>query len=138
MTCPRLRGALALPALALALPLASCHSTSIDPMEFDYYTSGYSSDYSAPVTAEQRPVGDYQARPASFADRPLIGQPERTTTPDPVATTVTVQKGDTLYAISKRFYGTGGRWREIASLNGIGQADLARLRVGQVLKIPPK
>ena len=103
-------------------------------MEFDYYSSGYS----APMTAEQTPMGDYGARPASLADRPLIQQPEPTTTLAPVATTVTVQKGDTLYAISRRFYGTGRRWREIASHNGIGEADSARLHVGQVLKIPPK
>lgn len=135
MTRPRIRCVLALPVLALALPLASCHSTSIDPMEFDYYSSGYSE----PLTAEETLPGAIPVRPASFADRPVIPQPESTTAPYTGATTtVTVQKGDTLYAISKRSYGTGSRWREIASLNGIGQADLLRLQVGQVLKIPPK
>ena len=49
-------------------------------------------------------------------------------------TTYTVQKGDTLWAIAKRFLGDGGRYREIAEGNGIRNPNL--IFPGQKLRIP--
>lgn len=45
--------------------------------------------------------------------------------------TYTVQKGDTLWAIARRLYSDGTRWKEIAHKNGI--ADPNTLQIGQVL-----
>lgn len=52
-------------------------------------------------------------------------------------TDYTVQKGDGLYRISKKVFGTSSRWKEIASLNGIS-LDNPVVRAGQVLKLPAK
>lgn len=56
--------------------------------------------------------------------------------PTPPATTryYKVVKGDTLWAISIKFYKTGFRWREIADTNGV--TDPRKLQVGKVLRIP--
>ena len=46
----------------------------------------------------------------------------------------TVQKGDTLWSISRQFYGSGARWKDIASANpGINPK---RLKIGQSIVIP--
>ncbi len=48
--------------------------------------------------------------------------------------TVTVQRGDTLWAIAVRYLGNGSRHQEIARLNGI--RDARSLSVGTKLKLP--
>ena len=48
--------------------------------------------------------------------------------------TYTVRKGDTLWSVAEAALGSGSRYREIASLNGLKDAD--SLKVGQVLKLP--
>ncbi|MCJ7543685.1 MAG: LysM peptidoglycan-binding domain-containing protein [Phycisphaerae bacterium] len=54
----------------------------------------------------------------------------------PAANTYTVQKGDTLWSIAQRFLGDGQRWREIVDVNpGL---EPAKLKVGQVIVLPPK
>lgn len=47
--------------------------------------------------------------------------------------TYVVQRGDTLWKIAKNLLGRGGRWMEIAALNGISGT---MIRDGQVLRIP--
>lgn len=55
----------------------------------------------------------------------------------PVPATVTVRSGDTLGAIARRTLGDARRWKEIFELNrGVIGNDPAKLRVGQVLKMP--
>jgi LysM repeat protein len=54
--------------------------------------------------------------------------------PTPVQTTYTVVPGDNLWNISTAFYGTGTRYPEIASANGIENPNL--IFPGQVLVIP--
>ena len=58
--------------------------------------------------------------------------------PAPAATpapqTYTVQRGDTLSAIAKRFYGHAGEYRRIAAANNIANPDL--IHPGQQLVIP--
>jgi len=49
--------------------------------------------------------------------------------------TYTVAKGETLYAISRKTLGKGGRWKEIAKLNGLPEG---KVFAGQVLKLPKK
>ncbi len=48
--------------------------------------------------------------------------------------TYTVVSGDTLWAISERFYGDGNRYQQIADASGIANPDL--IHPGQVLTIP--
>ncbi|SFF23184.1 LysM domain-containing protein [Paenibacillus algorifonticola] len=50
--------------------------------------------------------------------------------------TYTVVKGDTLWIIAKKQLGNGDRWKEIQKLNNISDADLKKLQVGKVLKLP--
>lgn len=46
----------------------------------------------------------------------------------------TVQRGDTLWSIAQRVYGSGQRWKDIAAANNIGNER--KLRIGQQLIIP--
>lgn len=48
--------------------------------------------------------------------------------------TYTVEPGDTLWAISERFYGDGSKYQVIADASGISNPDL--IQPGQVLTIP--
>lgn len=48
--------------------------------------------------------------------------------------TYTVQKGDSLWKIAEKFYGSGTRYIELARINGI--ADPNKLSIGQVIKVP--
>ena len=54
--------------------------------------------------------------------------------PEPAARTYTVESGDTLWAISERFYGDGSKYQIIADASGIANPDL--IQPGQVLTIP--
>jgi LysM repeat protein len=54
--------------------------------------------------------------------------------PEPAARTYTVESGDTLWAISERFYGDGSKYQIIADASGIPNPDL--IQPGQVLTIP--
>jgi nucleoid-associated protein YgaU len=61
-------------------------------------------------------------------------EPPPTTTPEPVVRKYTVVSGDTLTAVSERFYGDPNRYEQIADANGVSNPDL--LHRGQVLTIP--
>ncbi|MFS1514552.1 LysM peptidoglycan-binding domain-containing protein [Chengkuizengella sp. SCS-71B] len=50
--------------------------------------------------------------------------------------TYTLQLGDNLWKVAKKILGDGSRSREIQELNGVSTADLKRLPVGMVIKIP--
>jgi LysM repeat protein len=54
--------------------------------------------------------------------------------PAPKTRVHTVKSGDTLIAISIKYYGTGSKWRRIADANKIKNAN--KLRIGQKLRIP--
>ena len=58
--------------------------------------------------------------------------------PAETAETVTykVQKGDTLSAISLRFYGSAGQWKKILDANPALNGNPNKIRVGQSLTIP--
>lgn len=47
--------------------------------------------------------------------------------------TVTVQKGDTLWAIAKTYLGSGTKYQQLASINGISNPN--RIYVGQIIKL---
>lgn len=54
----------------------------------------------------------------------------------PSARAYIVQSGDTLAAISRKFYNTSGKWKDILEANAGELQDAARLKVGQRLVIP--
>ncbi len=51
--------------------------------------------------------------------------------------THTVQKGETLFQIAGKYYGTGHVWRDLARYNNVSNKD-GSVRVGSRLKIPSK
>lgn len=79
-------------------------------------------------SAEEIPL--MPAEEAAEATEPAA-EPEP---PKPRTFTHVVQKGDTLSSISKQYYGTVGRWRDIQTANGI--SDPRRIVPGVALKIP--
>lgn len=50
--------------------------------------------------------------------------------------TYTLAAGDTLWKVAQKFLGNGARYPEIQKLNNITDAQLKRLPVGMVLKLP--
>ena len=67
----------------------------------------------------------------------VVAQEEAPPAENPAVTenkTHTVQSGDTLWAIAKKYYGNGAQYTQIASANGIGNPNLTH--PGQVFKIP--
>ena len=67
----------------------------------------------------------------------VVAQEEAPPAENPVVTenkTHTVQSGDTLWAIAKKYYGNGSQYTKIASANGIGNPNL--IHPGQVFTIP--
>lgn len=58
--------------------------------------------------------------------------PEKPTVP----ATHTVVAGDTLSGISKKYYGTPARWREIYEANRVSMSSPSALKIGMVLKLP--
>ena len=71
--------------------------------------------------------------------RPLLLRNRRPPTaaappPPPPPRTYTVVSGDTLWAISERFYGDGSKYQVIADASGVANPDL--IHPGQVLTIP--
>ena len=72
------------------------------------------------------PVASLSAR----ADTGLNSRPDTQETPK----SGTVQKGTTLWDLSKKYYGDGNRWKEIAAANG--NINEKKLKMGMELKIP--
>ena len=126
--------------IALAL-CASCSSARIDPMEYDYYSSGY-----AAPDATEPSIEDINAQPANSnrSDSSTTSDPApvapAAAAPAQIAGTVShrIRKGDNLYALSRQYLGTGRRWREIADLNGLSDSDVKRLAVGREIQIPAR
>lgn len=81
--------------------------------------------------------------PAPEADAPEVAvapaavepaTPAPAAPPPPAVRTYTVVSGDTLWAISERFYGDGSKYQVIADASGVANPDL--IHPGQVLTIP--
>jgi nucleoid-associated protein YgaU len=76
-------------------------------------------------------------RAKGLAEEP-VPAPEPAPAPPPPASeparTYTVVSGDTLWAISERFYGDGNQYQRIADASGVENPDL--IYPGQVLTIP--
>ncbi len=64
------------------------------------------------------------------------GSAETRSASDSPTETYTVRQGDSLYAISRRIYGTGSRWRDIYEANRDRLPDENSVRAGMTLRIP--
>lgn len=104
-----------------------------------------------------RPIATPPARPEETIDMPdLVEQPDTTTstsrtsgasasrsaanpnTPVTVARTHTIEKGDSLYRIAQRYYGSGLKWTLIYDANrDVIGPDYNRLVIGRTITIPP-
>jgi nucleoid-associated protein YgaU len=78
-------------------------------------------------------VADIKVRPSTMKDP----TPNRSAAPTAASvTTYTVQSGDTLSAIAKRFFGNANDYMEIFNANRDQLTDPDKIKPGQVLKIP--
>ena len=92
-------------------------------------------DTDAPPPPEPEPAAAPAAEAAPVAEEATPApEPEPQPEPEPAARTYTVESGDTLWAISERFYGDGSKYQVIADASGISNPDL--IQPGQVLTIP--
>ena len=90
---------------------------------------------STPVQAATR-VSPAPQTPQMRQSSPTQSVNTNTPSPSNVPRTYTVQSGDTLSAISKRFYGTPSRWIDIYQANRDRLSSESALRVGQEVRIP--
>jgi nucleoid-associated protein YgaU len=84
----------------------------------------------APEPAAEEAAPEAAAEPAGD----VAPVPPAAPAPEPTARTYTVESGDTLWAISERFYGDGNKYQTIADASGVPNPDL--IYPGQVLTIP--
>jgi len=101
------------------------------------WASGTNTDEAPPPPPEAE-VESPEVAPAA-AEEPLPpaeapAPPPPPPPPPPAPRTYTVVSGDTLWAISERFYGDGSKYQRIADASGISNPDL--IHPGQVLTIP--
>lgn len=73
---------------------------------------------------------------ASTGQQTASVEKERDASTAPTAKTVTVQKGDTLWALAKKYYGDGAQYTKIFNANTDKVSNPNLIYVGQVLTIP--
>jgi nucleoid-associated protein YgaU len=95
--------------------------------------AGDGTAWSTKTETDAPPPPEPEAAPAAAA-APAAEEAAATYEPEPAARTYTVESGDTLWAISERFYGDGSKYQIIADASGISNPDL--IFPGQVLTIP--
>jgi nucleoid-associated protein YgaU len=83
-------------------------------------------DWQREVVADIRVKAGAEASPSQGAGAPAAAQPA----------TYTVQAGDTLSGIARRFYGNANDYMDIFNANRDQLSDPDKIQVGQVLKIP--
>jgi LysM repeat protein len=87
--------------------------------------------------ATNAPTAPAATPPASSAPAPAATTAPATAAPDvnaPRPTTYTLQAGDTLESVGKQWGITG---RRLQKYNHFTNAQVRRLQIGQVIKIPP-
>src|SRR6202158_2249747 len=85
------------------------------------WSSNTATDAPPPPPAAQAPAPEVVEAAAEEATAPAAA-PEPEPAP-PAARTYTVVSGDTLWAISERFYGDGSKYQEIANASGVPDPD---------------
>jgi len=96
--------------------------------------SGDGAAWSTKTETDAPPPPEREAEAAPAAEEAHAEEAAATPEPAPAARTYTVESGDTLWAISERFYGDGSKYQIIADASGIANPDL--IQPGQVLTIP--
>jgi hypothetical protein len=101
------------------------------------WASNTQTDQPPPPAAAEAP--EPEVVPAAVEEPAPAPEPEPAPAPPPpppppAPRTYTVVSGDTLWAISERFYGDGSKYQRIADASGIANPDL--IHPGQVLTIP--
>jgi len=82
-------------------------------------------------------VGPAKPRPAADKLSSRHGEKEKAESKKTGSHTYTVKEGDTLTSISRKFYKTSKRWREIRDANEKKIDDPENLKAGLTLTIPP-
>jgi LysM repeat protein len=97
------------------------------------WSSGTQTDAPPPQAPEAEAPG---VAPAAVEEPAPAPEPEAEAPPPPppAARTYTVVSGDTLWAISERFYGDDSKYQVIADTSGVANPDV--IAPGQVLTIP--
>jgi LysM repeat protein len=81
-------------------------------------------------------VADIRVKPGAARAAATPAAPSAPAAAQPKATTYTVQSGDTLSGIAKKFLGNANDYMEIFNANRDQLSDPDKIRPGQVLKIP--
>jgi nucleoid-associated protein YgaU len=94
-----------------------------------------------PHPAAERPLPQTEeltaapaGKPQADADGSPSAPPRSNSTAVPRVIKHTVEKGDTLFSLSRRYYGNNQGWQRIARYNGLNPDD--PLPIGKVLSIP--
>ncbi|WP_126427363.1 LysM peptidoglycan-binding domain-containing protein [Brevibacillus marinus] len=94
-----------------------------------------------PHSAAERPLPQTEELTAAPAGKPQTdaggspsAPPRSNSTAVPRVIKHTVEKGDTLFSLSRRYYGNNQGWQRIARYNGLNPDD--PLPIGKVLSIP--
>ena len=98
------------------------------------WASGTDTDDAPPPPPVEEAAAPEVAPAAVEEPLPPAEAPAPPPPPPPAPRTYTVVSGDTLWAISERFYGDGSKYQRIADASGISNPDL--IHPGQVLTIP--
>jgi nucleoid-associated protein YgaU len=130
--------------VAAALMLSACQKPQAKPEAYPVESTPVPALDQSERTAVQ-PLDTYNTQPV----RPMDPEPAYTPPPQPVTIkpaeksvkpshgkTYVVQKGDNLTKISKKFYNTPNRWKDIYDANKARVKDPNKLQVGTKLIIP--
>lgn len=93
-------------------------------------------DYGTKTVTVQESPAPAQSTPAPSQPQTVAVEKERDTSTAPQAKTYTVKKGDTLWAIAKKYYGAGAQYSKIYEANTDKISNPNLIYVGQVLTIP--
>ncbi len=130
-------------ALRAGVPVPVVHSSSIDITALPSPQSVAESPTPLPDSGVSpislAPVDQAATAPVSDAP-PEAAETAAPTRPAPVAAAArhhVVARGDTLFSLSQRYYGTRSRWRDIYAANrGVLASEKSPLKIGTDLKIP--
>jgi len=130
-------------ALRAGVPVPTVHSSAIDITAIPSPQSLADAPAPAPVAAKEQAESPISLAPADAGDRPALSDqqqaPEaaRPAKAAPAGRHHTVARGDTLFSLSQRYYGSRSRWRDIYAANrDVLQSEKAPLKIGMDLKIP--